>query len=80
MASKGGKTIAAREKAKAGKMPARAHAARKPAAAGGSNPLLGAWATPFGMPPFDRIKVRHFMPAFDKAFADNIAEIGVGHR
>ena len=27
------------------------------------------------MPPFDRVKTRHFMPAFDQAFAGNIAEI-----
>ena len=41
----------------------------------GDNPLLAAWATPFEMPPFDRINIEHFMPAFDKAFAANRGEI-----
>jgi peptidyl-dipeptidase Dcp len=48
-------------------------AARKRKAA--QNPLLAPWRTPFEMPPFDRIETRHFLPAFDRAFADNIAEI-----
>ena len=39
------------------------------------NPLLAKWATPFEMPPFDRVHAEHFMPAFDQAFADNVAEI-----
>jgi peptidyl-dipeptidase Dcp len=39
------------------------------------NPLLAKWATPFEMPPFDRVKPQHFMPAFEQAFADNVAEI-----
>ena len=47
----------------------------KPKAVDGKNPLLGKWATPFGMPPFDHVKTRHFMPAFDQAFAGNVAEI-----
>jgi peptidyl-dipeptidase Dcp len=41
----------------------------------GKNPLLEKWATPFEMPPFDKVKPKHFMPAFEQAFADNIAEI-----
>lgn len=41
----------------------------------GNNPLLATWATPFEMPPFDRVKARHFLPAFDTAFAGNITEI-----
>ncbi|MHC1737715.1 MAG: M3 family metallopeptidase [Ignavibacteriaceae bacterium] len=28
------------------------------------NPLLTEWKTPFGTPPFDKIKNEHFMPAF----------------
>src|SRR5262245_57124326 len=40
-----------------------------------ANPLLAPWTTPFEMPPFDRIRSEHFLPAFEKAFADNIAEI-----
>ena len=39
------------------------------------NPLLEPWTTPFEMPPFDRIRAEHFLPAFDRVFADNIAEI-----
>jgi peptidyl-dipeptidase Dcp len=27
------------------------------------------------MPPFDRIETKHFLPAFDRAFADNLKEI-----
>jgi peptidyl-dipeptidase Dcp len=39
------------------------------------NPLLEAWATPFEMPPFDRIEIAHYRPAFDAALAENTAEI-----
>jgi hypothetical protein len=35
----------------------------------GQNPLLEDWATPFKMPPFDRIEIEHFVPAFEKGFA-----------
>ncbi len=47
-------------------------AKRRPAA---KNPLLEAWTTPFQMPPFDRIEIEHFVPAFDKGFAANRKEI-----
>lgn len=40
-----------------------------------TNPLLLAWKTPFETPPFDQILPEHFLPAFDKAFADHAAEI-----
>ncbi len=40
-----------------------------------SNPLLGAWHTPFGVPPFDRIRPEHFVPALDEAFKAHMAEI-----
>jgi len=46
----------------------------EPAAA--VNPLIAEFATPFGVPPFDRIKPEHFMPAFDQGIADQKAEIG----
>jgi peptidyl-dipeptidase Dcp len=39
------------------------------------NPLVEPWTTPFAMPPFDRIRAEHFLPAFETAFADNMAEI-----
>jgi peptidyl-dipeptidase Dcp len=39
------------------------------------NPLLKAWQTPFETPPFTEIEPKHFMPAFEQAFADHAAEI-----
>ncbi|NPU68127.1 M3 family metallopeptidase [Bradyrhizobium sp. 83012] len=40
-----------------------------------SNPLLVAWETPHQTPPFDAIRPEHFLPAFERAFADHSAEI-----
>ncbi|MBI3699459.1 MAG: M3 family metallopeptidase [Afipia sp.] len=40
-----------------------------------ANPLLQAWKTPFETPPFAEIVPEHFLPAFEKAFADHSAEI-----
>jgi peptidyl-dipeptidase Dcp len=37
--------------------------------------LLEVWTTPFQMPPFDRIEIEHFVPAFDRGFAANRKEI-----
>jgi len=39
------------------------------------NPFFEAWTTPFGVPPFGRIKPEHFMPAYERAFAEHEAEI-----
>jgi peptidyl-dipeptidase Dcp len=39
------------------------------------NPLLEPWDTPFGAPPFDRIRPEHFAPAFGAALARRRAEI-----
>src|SRR3954465_5347990 len=39
------------------------------------NPLLQSWDTPFGLPPFDRIRPEHFPPAFDHAMDEHAAEI-----
>ncbi|MGE0260684.1 MAG: M3 family metallopeptidase [Alphaproteobacteria bacterium] len=39
------------------------------------NPLLQSWDTPFGLPPFDRIRPEHFPPAFDRAISEHTAEI-----
>lgn len=39
------------------------------------NPLLASWTTPHEVPPFDKIKVEHFQPAFDAMLEANIAEI-----
>ncbi|MFE0756325.1 M3 family metallopeptidase [Inquilinus sp. NPDC058860] len=40
-----------------------------------ANPLLAPWDTPFGSPPWQRIAVGHFRPAFDAALAEHIREI-----
>jgi len=40
-----------------------------------SNPLLQPWQTPHETPPFGEIRPEHFMPAFERAFADHSAEI-----
>ncbi len=39
------------------------------------NPLLQCWDTPFGLPPFDRIRPEHFPPALDQAMSEHEAEI-----
>ncbi len=42
------------------------------------NPLLQEWDTPYGVPPFDKIKDEHYEPAFDAAMKeqnDNILNI-----
>ena len=43
--------------------------------AGQANPLLAPWQTPFETPPFAEIAPEHFLPAFERAFADHAAEI-----
>jgi peptidyl-dipeptidase Dcp len=40
-----------------------------------ANPLLKPWQTPFETPPFAEIAPEHFLPAFERAFADHAAEI-----
>jgi len=39
------------------------------------NPFFETWTTPFGVPPFPRMKPEHFMPAFERAFGEQLAEI-----
>jgi peptidyl-dipeptidase Dcp len=39
------------------------------------NPLLKPWQTPLETPPFSEIAPEHFLPAFERAFADHAAEI-----
>lgn len=39
------------------------------------NPFFETWTTPFGLPPFDRIRPEHFPPAFDRAMAEQLTEI-----
>ncbi len=45
------------------------------AAAAEPNPFFETWTGPFEAPPFARIAPEHFMPAFERAFADHDAEI-----
>jgi peptidyl-dipeptidase Dcp len=40
-----------------------------------TNPLLADWATPYGLPPFDRILPSHFGPAFEVAMQAQRAEV-----
>ena len=44
-------------------------------AATDANPFFETWTAAFEVPPFARIAPEHFMPAFERAFADNDAEI-----
>jgi peptidyl-dipeptidase Dcp len=39
------------------------------------NPFFETWSTPFGLPPFDRIRPEHFPPAFERAMAEQNSEI-----
>ena len=39
------------------------------------NPLLGKFNTPFGVPPFDKIQIEHYMPAFQIAMREHAREI-----
>ena len=43
-----------------------------PAAA---NPLLEPWTTPFGVPPFEKIRAEHFLPAFEEAMRQHLQEL-----
>ncbi len=40
-----------------------------------NNPFLQEWDTPFEVPPFNKIKDAHYMPAFKKGMAENLTEI-----
>jgi peptidyl-dipeptidase Dcp len=39
------------------------------------NPFFEPWNTPFGVPPFDRIRPEHFPAAYDRGMAEHDAEI-----
>jgi peptidyl-dipeptidase Dcp len=39
------------------------------------NPFFNDYQTPFNVPPFDKIKAEHYLPAFEKAMAEGRAEI-----
>lgn len=40
-----------------------------------NNPFMQEWDTPFGVPPFDKIKNEHYLPALEAAIAQHDAEI-----
>jgi peptidyl-dipeptidase Dcp len=50
-------------------------AEEKPVETASQNPFFEDWDTPFGVPPFDRIEVAHYMPSFLKAIERHKAEI-----
>jgi len=39
------------------------------------NPFFKVWTTPYGVPPFDEIKIEHFMPAYQAGMAEEMAQI-----
>lgn len=39
------------------------------------NPFFSTYKTPYGAPPFDKIKIEHYQPAVDKGIKDHLAEI-----
>ena len=40
-----------------------------------ANPFLGEYGTPFETPPFDKIKIEHYMPAFEEGIRQEKADI-----
>src|ERR1035437_4261766 len=40
-----------------------------------SNPFFSEYETPFGVPPFDKIKASHYMPAFHQGMAEGRREL-----
>lgn len=46
-----------------------------PSGSSQQNPLLTEWETPFGIPPFDKIELEHYKPAYIEAMAQHKAEI-----
>lgn len=40
-----------------------------------SNPFFTSYKTPFDVPPFDKITVEHFMPAFERGMAEEKEEV-----
>jgi len=40
-----------------------------------NNPFVAEWNTPYGVPPFDKIKIADYMPAFDEGMRQHAAEI-----
>ncbi len=42
-----------------------------------NNPLLTQWNTPFGVPPFDKIKNDNYLPAFEKGMKEEQSEVAI---
>ena len=40
-----------------------------------SNPFFSAYNTPYDVPPFDRIRAKDYMPAFEKGMEEGNADI-----
>lgn len=40
-----------------------------------TNPFFEHWSTPFGVPPFDRIRPEHYPEALDRGMAEHLAEV-----
>ncbi|CAH2601278.1 Dipeptidyl carboxypeptidase [Rhodovastum atsumiense] len=40
-----------------------------------TNPFFEPWTTPFGMPPFDRIRAEHIPAALDRGMQEQLAEV-----
>ncbi|MDK2979042.1 MAG: peptidyl-dipeptidase Dcp [Bacteroidales bacterium] len=40
-----------------------------------TNPLLSEWDTPYGVPPFEQVKIEHFAPAFEVAMKEHKEEM-----
>ncbi|MEE4197584.1 MAG: M3 family metallopeptidase [Bacteroidales bacterium] len=40
-----------------------------------TNPLLSEWDTPYGVPPFEQVKMEHFAPAFEVAMQEHKDEM-----
>jgi peptidyl-dipeptidase Dcp len=38
-----------------------------------ANPFFQSWQGPFGAPPFDKVTIEHFRPAFERALAEHTA-------
>jgi peptidyl-dipeptidase Dcp len=55
--------------------PVRVAASAQPAAAIAGNPLLEPWTTPFQVPPYQKIKPEHFVPAIKAGIEQNRKEI-----
>lgn len=40
-----------------------------------TNPFFDTWNAPFGVPPFDRIELQHYLPAFERGMREHLANV-----